>query len=71
MVGDMLDVAREAFARKAWSAARSAYASAATSGQLSLDDLERYAIAAHLVGNDAESRDALTRGYREAVAGLG
>ena len=68
MVGDMLDDAREAFARRGWSAARLAYEEASKSGQLTLDDLERYAIAAHLVGNDGQSRDALTRGYLEAVA---
>jgi DNA-binding CsgD family transcriptional regulator len=65
-----LDVARAAFGRQAWGAARSAYAGAAATGAapLTLDDLERYAIAAHLVGNDPESRDALASGYREALA---
>jgi hypothetical protein len=68
MVGDLLHTAREAFGRRAWSAARSGYEEASKAGQLTLDDLERYAIAAHLVGNDGESRDALTLGYREALS---
>jgi DNA-binding NarL/FixJ family response regulator len=64
-----LDEARAAFARQAWGSASSAYAAAATgAAPLTLDDLERYAIAAHLVGNDAASREALARGYREALA---
>jgi hypothetical protein len=67
MVGDLLDAGREAFARRGWSAARSAYEEASKAGQLTLDDLERYAISAHLVGNDAESPEALTLGYREAL----
>src|SRR5919201_4283361 len=66
MVGEMLDQAREAFGRRAWGAARAAYA-AASDQSLSLDDIERYAIAAHLVGNDAESREQLARGYRAAL----
>jgi DNA-binding CsgD family transcriptional regulator/tetratricopeptide (TPR) repeat protein len=64
-----LEEARAAFGRQAWGVARSAYASVASGvAPLTLDDIERYAIAAHLVGNDAETREALTRGYREARA---
>jgi DNA-binding CsgD family transcriptional regulator len=66
MVGESLDEARAAFGRRAWAAARSAYAAASDQG-LTLDDIERYAIAAHLVGNDAESREQLARGYRQAL----
>ena len=32
-----------------------------------LDDLDRYAIAAHLVGEEAECRDALAQGHRLAL----
>jgi hypothetical protein len=32
-----------------------------------LDDIERSAIAAHLAGDEAESRNRLARGYREAL----
>ena len=62
-----VDEARAAFGRQAWGAARAAYAALADQA-LTLDDLERCATAAHLVGNDAESRDALLRGYHEALA---
>jgi hypothetical protein len=68
MVGDSLDQAREAFGRQAWGAARSTYA-AAIDQALTLDDIERYAIAAHLIGNDAESRELLARGHRPAAGG--
>jgi DNA-binding CsgD family transcriptional regulator len=34
---------------------------------LTLDDLERHATAAHLVGDEAEHRDVLAQGYREAL----
>lgn len=62
-----LEGAREAFGRQAWGAARSAYASASADTALSLDDLEQYGIAAHLTGEEAECREALARGYREAL----
>src|SRR5438552_3257044 len=62
-----LDTAREAFKQQAWSVARSTYAAVNDGSALSLDDIECYAIAAHLVGEEAESRDVLARGYREAV----
>ena len=55
------------FAEQAWGAARSAYAALGSDASITLDDLERYAVAAHLVGDEAESRDVLARGYREAL----
>jgi len=61
VLGDILDEARQAFARQAWSVARSAYASAIDQAPLTLDDIERHAIAAHLVGEEAESHDLLKR----------
>jgi hypothetical protein len=61
------DEARDAFRRQAWSAARVAYASASDKAALTPDDLERYAIAAHLVGQESESRQALARGYRVSL----
>ena len=68
VLGEMLDEAREAFARQAWGVARSAYAAAASEhAAFTLDDIERHAIAAHLVGEAAESGDQLRRGYREAL----
>ncbi len=59
--------AREAFSRQAWSEARTAYAMASREAVLPLDDIERFAIAAHLVGQEAESRDVLAQGYRESL----
>jgi DNA-binding CsgD family transcriptional regulator/tetratricopeptide (TPR) repeat protein len=67
MVGETLDEAREAFRRQAWRAARSAYAAAGDQAPLTLDDIERLAVAAHLIGEEAESREALARGYRESL----
>lgn len=61
-----VDEARAAFARQAWGVARAAFAAAADQA-LTLDDIQRYAIAAHLVGDESASRDQLTRGYREAL----
>jgi hypothetical protein len=58
---DLLGPAREAIARRGWSTAPAHYDAASKVGQVWLDDVERYAISAHLVGNDTESRDALTR----------
>jgi DNA-binding CsgD family transcriptional regulator len=62
----ILETAREAFARRAWRAAREAFAALLEQAPLSLDDIERHAIAAHLVGEEQESREALARGYRSA-----
>ncbi len=67
MADGVLEAAREAYARRAWRAAREAYGALAEQGPLSLDDIERHAIAAHLVGEEQESRDALARGYRRAL----
>lgn len=62
-----LALARDAFKRQAWKAARAAYAAAASTETLTLDDVEHHAIAAHLVGEESESQDALLRGYRESL----
>jgi DNA-binding CsgD family transcriptional regulator len=60
--------ANEAFQRHAWRSAREAYAALGERSTLSLDDIERHAIAAHLVGDESGSRDALARGYRESLS---
>ena len=66
-VGDALNAAREAYARQTWASARSGFARAAAGKALTLDDIERWAIAVHLTGNEAECRDVLARGHREAL----
>jgi len=63
----ILKTAHEAYARQAWRAAREAFVALHEQAQLSLDDIERHAIAAHLVGEEQESREVLTRGYRRAL----
>jgi DNA-binding CsgD family transcriptional regulator/tetratricopeptide (TPR) repeat protein len=63
-----LDQAREAFSRQAWLEAWTGYRALAEDAPLTLDDIERQAIAAHLVGEEAASREALAKGYREALA---
>jgi DNA-binding CsgD family transcriptional regulator len=67
MSREALEEAREAFGRRAWAAAQSAYAAAGEHAQLTLDDFERHAIAAHLAGDDAGSREQLARGHRAAL----
>ncbi|GBD24082.1 Transcriptional regulatory protein DegU [bacterium HR29] len=62
-----LEKARKAYARRAWRAAREAYAALPEGAPLTLDDLERHAVAAHLIGEEWDCRDALTRGYRRAL----
>jgi ATP/maltotriose-dependent transcriptional regulator MalT len=54
--------ARNAFARQAWS---EAYALLAAEAALVGDDLERLAVAAHLVGRDEESARAWERAHHE------
>lgn len=55
---------REAFARQAWG---DAYALFAASGPLEGDDLERLAVAAHMVGRDDESTRAWERAHLECA----
>jgi DNA-binding CsgD family transcriptional regulator len=63
-VAGAVQLGREAFARRAWGDARALLGS---SGQLGADDLERLAIAAHLVGRDEESAQAWARAHREHI----
>ena len=60
-----VEQAREAFARAAWGEAFRSFAGA---DHLSADDLERLAVAAHLVGRDRESADAWEGAYRAHIA---
>lgn len=59
--------AREAFARKAWGEAYACFSAETERSQLELNDIEQQAIAAHLVGSNERSREALSEGYREAL----
>ena len=54
---------REAFRREAWSEARALLAAADRETPLDADDLERLATAAHLIGDDSASIDAMTRAH--------
>ncbi len=66
-VAGALEMARDAFARRAWTEARAAYAAAREDGHLSPVDLERVAIVAHLLGDEAQSREALAECYRRSL----
>src|SRR5687767_3936855 len=57
-----VESARRAFARQAWS---DTYALLAAEASLAGDDLERLAVAAHLVGRDEESTRAWERAHHE------
>ena len=54
-----LDLARDAFARHAWSAAAESYAAADRAGSLGALDLGQAGLATHLIGDDetAASQD--------------
>jgi DNA-binding NarL/FixJ family response regulator len=58
------ELGRAAFARRAWAQARALLAAAEP---LDAADLQRLAVAAHLLGRDAESAGAWERAYRETV----
>src|SRR5579885_2092387 len=59
--------ARECYARRRWREAYAQYQTAAAEVALDLDDLEQFAIVAHLLGREEESREVLSRGYRDAI----
>ena len=63
--GDLLDAARQAFRRNAWSSAYTALARAEQAVALTADDLERSAIAAHLIGQDSDRDERLSRAHHE------
>jgi len=61
---------REAFRHHAWGKAYADLAAADQVSPLTLDDLERLAVAAYLIGRDEESLEAWNRAHR-AAAGAG
>jgi hypothetical protein len=68
-IGD-LDVGRESFRRRAWADAFTQLSSADHESALEPDDLGRLAVAAYLLGRDADSVDAWARSCR-ALEGRG
>ena len=60
---DSPDRGRAAFARQAWGDAHAQLTAADREAALEPEDLERLAIAAHLVGRDAESTDVWARAH--------
>lgn len=62
-----LDRARESFRRQAWGAAYAQFWAADQQLSLKLEDLERLAVAAYLVGKDGDSVDVWTRAYHECL----
>lgn len=63
-----LEQARRAYADEAWGDAHRRLAAAAAEGLLEAEDLERLAIAAHLVGEDEASTDAWERAHDAFLA---
>jgi hypothetical protein len=63
-----LDQGREAFARKAWGDAYAQLQSAARAAPLTAEDLERLAMAAHMLGRDGETGDLFARAHHEFLA---
>jgi DNA-binding CsgD family transcriptional regulator len=63
-MADALDQAQESLARHAWGEAYARLASTDREHGLEPEDLERLAIAAHLIGRDADSARAWARAHR-------
>jgi ATP/maltotriose-dependent transcriptional regulator MalT len=59
-----LDEGRAAFGRRAWGDAHARLSAADEVSPLGIDDLERLAVTAYLVGKDAESLEAWTRAHQ-------
>ena len=62
-----LEDGRASFGRQAWGDAYAELSAADNEAPLGLDDLERLAMAAYLVGRDRESADLWARAHRECV----
>ena len=62
---DALDRGRECFGRREWGDAYARLCAADSDAPLEIDDLERLAVAAYLVGNDDASADAWLRAHHE------
>jgi DNA-binding CsgD family transcriptional regulator len=66
-VADELDRGRELFGRPTWSDAFAELSAADREAGLQLEDLERLAVAAYLVGADRDSDDAWLRAHHECL----
>jgi DNA-binding CsgD family transcriptional regulator len=66
-MADALDRGRGFFGRNAWADAFAELSAAEREAALALDDLERLAVAAYLVGADGESDDAWLRAHHECL----
>jgi DNA-binding CsgD family transcriptional regulator len=64
---DALDRGREAFRRHAWRDAYTRLSAASREVPLEPDDLEHLAVAAYLLGRDADSADLWARAYHECL----
>jgi DNA-binding NarL/FixJ family response regulator len=62
-----LRAARAAITRRSWGEACDAYAHAARTAELAVEDLERLADAAYMAGRDAESEAARARAHRQRL----
>src|SRR5688500_2534198 len=65
---DILDRARSAFRAQSWKEAYACFGVADEQEQLSASDLDLYARAAYLVGNDDDCVRALERAYHQQLA---
>ena len=68
-VTGVIDPGREAFERQAWGTAFRHFSTADVEHRLGVEDTERLAVAAYLVGRKEESVEAWTRAHRFPVAG--
>ena len=66
-MADAVDRGRELFGRHEWGGAFVELSAANRAAVLALEDLERLAVAAYLVGADADSDDAWLRGHHECL----
>jgi DNA-binding NarL/FixJ family response regulator len=64
---DALDLARTAFDRHAWTDAYEAFRATDREAPLGIADLERVALAAHLIGNDDAAVEFWERAHHEAI----
>jgi hypothetical protein len=68
-VSDVVDRAREAFDAEVWGEACSLFGTAAEGARLAADDLERWALAAQLVGHDELARSTWERAHLQLLHG--